>query len=78
MPAKKGVKVIQIAEDLRMDPRDLLAFLKTKGIAARTTMSPISVDDAQRIKAELSKKPEPPKPGSAEAQAAKSEVPRRS
>ena len=39
MATKKGIKVSKLAEDLKIEPKDLLATLKELGVAAKTSAS---------------------------------------
>ena len=55
MAAKKGIKVAKLAEDLSVDPKDLLKTLKDLGVAAKTSASMISEEDAKAVEELLSK-----------------------
>jgi translation initiation factor IF-2 len=56
LATKKGIKVSKLAEDLKLDPKDVLKALKDLGIAAaKTTASVISEEDAKKAEASLSK-----------------------
>ncbi|MFH1710081.1 MAG: translation initiation factor IF-2 [bacterium] len=54
MAAKKGIKVSKLAEDLKIDPKDLLATLKDLGVSAKTSASVISEEDTKAVKELLS------------------------
>lgn len=56
MATKKGIKVSKLAEDLKIDPKDLLKTLKILGVAAAKTLaSTISEEDAKTAEASLAK-----------------------
>jgi translation initiation factor IF-2 len=55
LATKKGIKVSKLAEDLKLDPKDLLKTLKELGVAAKTTASVISEEDAKAAEGSLSK-----------------------
>jgi len=55
LAAKKGIKVAKLAEDLSVDPKDLLKTLKDLGVAAKTSASMISEEDAKAVEELLAK-----------------------
>lgn len=65
LPAgRQGIKVSKLAEDLSLDPKDLLKTLKDLGVAAKTSASMISEEDAKAVEELLAKakKPKEEKP----------------
>ena len=56
MPAKKKIKVSKLAEDLKVEPKELLRTLKELGVSAKTSASSISEEDAKAVEELLSKK----------------------
>ena len=64
MATKNGIKVSKLAEDLSLDPKDLLKTLKDLGVAAKTSASMISEEDAKAVEELLAKakKPKEEKP----------------
>lgn len=64
MATKKGIKVSKLAEDLKIEPKDLLKTLKDLGVAAKTSASMISEEDAKAVEELLlkSRKPKEEKP----------------
>jgi translation initiation factor IF-2 len=65
MAAKKGIKVSKLAEDLQLEPKEILKVLKDLGVVAKTAASTITEEDAKAVKELLSKgkkkEPELPK-----------------
>ena len=59
MATKKGIKVAKLAEDLKIEPKDLLKTLKDLGVAAKTSASMISEEDAKAVEELLSKGKKP-------------------
>lgn len=59
MATKKGIKVAKLAEDLSVDPKDLLKTLKDLGVAAKTSASMISEEDAKAVEELLAKAKKP-------------------
>ncbi len=55
MATKKGIKVSKLAEDLKLDPKDLLKTLKDLGVAAKTSASVITEEEAKTVEDLLSK-----------------------
>jgi translation initiation factor IF-2 len=64
LATKNGIKVSKLAEDLSVDPKDLLKTLKDLGVAAKTSASMISEEDAKAVEELLAKgkKPKEEKP----------------
>jgi translation initiation factor IF-2 len=77
LATKKGIKVLKLSEDLKIEPKDLLAALKDIGIAAKTSASVISEEDAKAVEELLlkSKKPAVEKPVEEKPEAVKEETP---
>ena len=74
MTTKKGIKVSKLAEDLKLDPKDLLKTLKDLGVAAKTSASVITEEEAKTVEDLLSKgKKEAPK--AAESTPAEEKIP---
>jgi translation initiation factor IF-2 len=63
LATKKGIKVSKLAEDLKVEPKDLLKILKDLGVAAKTSASIISEEDTKAVEELLlkGKKEEPKK-----------------
>ena len=59
MATKKGIKVSKLAEDLKIEPKDLLATLKELGVAAKTSASVVSEKDAKAVEELLLKSKKP-------------------
>ena len=56
LPAgRQGIKVAKLAEDLSVDPKDLLKTLKDLGVVAKTSASMISEEDAKTVEELLAK-----------------------
>lgn len=49
MATKKGIKVSKLADDLKIEPKDLLKMLKDLGVAAKTSASVVSEEEAKAV-----------------------------
>lgn len=55
MATKKGIKVSALAEELKMEAKDLLKQLKDLGVSAKTSASIVSEEDAKAVRDLLAK-----------------------
>jgi translation initiation factor IF-2 len=55
LATKKGIKVSKLAEDLKLDPKDLLKTLKDLGVAAKTSASVVTEEEAKTVEDLLAK-----------------------
>ena len=77
MATTKGIKVAKLAEDLKLDPKDLLKTLKDLGVAAKTSASVVNEVDAKAVEELLakSKKTKEEKPAEIKIEPVKEETP---
>lgn len=75
MPTKKGIKVSKLAEDLGIEPKELLKVLKDLGVPAKTSASVVSEEEAKTVSDLISKGKKTEKPAEPRPQIIKEEIP---
>lgn len=75
MAVKKGIKISRLAEDLKIESKDLLKMLKDVGVTARTAASTVSEDAVKLIDDLIKKRAKKAEQAAAPAAAAQAAAP---